>query len=198
MDLMGKDFSKYNYSELIIQLKGDSVEAFNEIYHRMLPKLYGFLTSLYNDQNLIEEVSQEVFVKIWENRKKISVDGSFEYFVYTIAKHRIYDHLKKYKRKLEVYAKLGYPHKTNSVEEKVHYHDLQNHIDNIINDLPESQKKIFVLSRQHYLSNKAIAQKLNISERTVENQIYKALRKMKKELSQNNVMLQVLILILLI
>jgi len=64
------DFSKYNYSELIIQLKGDSVEAFNEIYHRMLPKLYGFLASLYNDQNLIEEVTSKLDVDrcIWLSR----------------------------------------------------------------------------------------------------------------------------------
>ncbi len=178
---------------MVIKLKDDDLRAFNEIYHRMIPLLYGFLANIYHNQDLIEEVCQEVFIKIWECRHQIIQEYSFKNYIFTIAKNRIYDHLQKEKRKLEVYAKVEFPESTNVLEETLHFNDMQNCIDRTIENLPESQQKIFIMSRQQYLSNKEIAMKLKISERTVENQIYKVLKKLKKELMQNDNMLPLLI-----
>lgn len=191
------DYSLYSLKELIILIKDDDLKAFDQVYHRMLFKVYGFLNKIYHDQDLVEEVTQEVFIKVWENRMNINEENSVENYIFTIAKNRIYDHLQKERRKLEIYKKAEIQITTNTLEENVIYNDLQDNINKIINNLPESQRKIFTMSRQDYLSNKQIAAQLNISERTVENQIYKVLKKLKKELSENDTILPLFLVFLL-
>ena len=174
---------------LIRLLQNDNMKAFDEIYYRYVPKLYGFLSKVYKDQDLAAEVTQEVFIKIWEGRHLINNSASFEGYLFKIAKNRIYDLLKKQQRKEEVYSRLTKSSSTNDLEDSIFYNDLNNQVNSIVNKLPASQKEIFILSRQQFLSNEEIAEKLNISRRTVEHQIYRVLQKLKKELSKNEVAL---------
>jgi RNA polymerase sigma-70 factor (family 1) len=161
------------------------MQAFDEIYHRFVPKLHGFLLKLYKDQMLAEEVTQEVFIKIWENRQGIKTGYTFDGYIYKIARNKIYDLLHQQKRKQQVYGRLKVVESSNELEDAIFYEDLNQQVNAVINELPSSQKEIFILSRHEFLSNDQIAQKLQLSRRTVETQLYRALQKIKKQLSEN-------------
>jgi RNA polymerase sigma-70 factor (family 1) len=178
-------YHTYDLEKLIVLLKSSDIHAFDEIYHRFVPKLHGFLLKLYKDQILAEEVTQEVFIKIWENRQGIKTGYTFDGYLYKIARNKIYDLLNQQKRKQQVYGSLKVLESSNELEDAILYEDLNQQVNAVINALPASQKEIFILSRHELLSNEQIAQKLQLSRRTVETQLYRALQKIKKQLSRN-------------
>jgi RNA polymerase sigma-70 factor (family 1) len=180
-----RSYQTYQLEKLIVLLKNNNVQAFDEIYHRFVPRLHGFLVKVYKDQILAEEVTQEVFIKIWENRQTIKPGHTFEGYLFKIAKNKIYDQLHRQKRKEEVYGQLKINESSNELEDSIIYNDLDQQVNAVINGLPASQKEIFILSRQELLSNDEIAQKLDLSRRTVETQLYRVLQKIKRELNRN-------------
>jgi RNA polymerase sigma-70 factor (family 1) len=180
-----RSYHTYPLDKLIVLLKNNNVQAFDEIYHRFVARLHGFLVKVYKDQILAEEVTQEVFIKIWENRQAIKPGHTFEGYLFKIAKNKIYDQLHKQKRKEEVYGQLKINESSNELEDSIFYNDLDQQVNAVVNGLPASQKEIFILSRQELLSNDEIAQKLDLSRRTVETQLYRVLQKIKRELNRN-------------
>jgi RNA polymerase sigma-70 factor (family 1) len=180
-------YNTYCLDKLIVFLKKNDLKAFDEIYHRFVPKLHGFLIKIYKDKIMAEEVTQEVFIKIWENRQGIRAGNTFEGYLFKIAKNKIYDLLHLQKRKQEVYGQLKLRDYSNELEDAIIFHDLDRQVKEVVDDFPASQKEIFILSRHELLSNNEIAQKLQLSQRTVETQIYRALQKIKAQLTRNEI-----------
>ncbi|MGK7394031.1 MAG: RNA polymerase sigma factor [Candidatus Cyclobacteriaceae bacterium M3_2C_046] len=178
-------YQKYPVKQLTTLLKDGDIKAFDEIYHRFVPRVLGFLSRVYKDQELAKEVTQEVFIKIWEVRQVIQPEKSFEAYLFQIAKNKIYDLLQQQKRKYEVYQKIIPDDLSNEVEDEILLDDLKQQVSQVVNKLPDSQKEIFLLSREQLLSNEEIARQLQISRRTVETQLYRVLKKLKKELAKN-------------
>ena len=87
-------FVKMN-KDKIIQLKNDSYKAFDVLYDQYFDLLYGFVFRLTRSHDLTFELVQETFTKVWINRKKIDTEQFFKPWLYTIAKNRLLDHLKK-------------------------------------------------------------------------------------------------------
>ncbi len=170
--------------EIIRRLKKDDKSAVDDLFKYYYPRLYRFSVSILKIENDIDDILQEVFVKIWLNRQKINNAETFNSYIFTITKNEVLNLIRS-KQKDQSFRDELY---LRSVAEEYHtpnpveYNEIKEGIDKIVENLTEKRKQLFVLSRTEGLSNKEIAQQLNISEKTVEDHITHAIKQIKNSL----------------
>ena len=168
---------------LVTAIKKDDHYAFDQLFHKYGASLYSFVLSVLKNESEAEETVQDVFYKIWEKRMELDPDLSFKSYLFTIA---LNTSRKLYRKKLQdkkylhaVALELNADHTSDlSV---VEYSNLLEYVDTIIEKLPPSRRKIFVLSKKDGLKNAEIAEILNISEQTVKNQLVVAQKFLRAE-----------------
>ena len=172
--------------------------AFDTIYRRYIPKLFSFLKGFYASEYQSEEIAQEIFITIWEKRDRLDENLSFCAYIFQAAKNKIYNSYRDKVKQLEFNNAYSFhvDNGRNYTDEYINYKEAQEYTREIINELPPVQKKIFLLSRNDGLTNGEIAQRLNISRRTVEQHIYKAIKHFKKSMLTKEVYLLIFICIL--
>jgi len=130
-----------------------------------------------------EEIVQEVFVKIWNNREELSLQKSFESYLFTIAKNGILNTIRKSKNE-QVYLHYAslHPGKNLLVDDELDFHELERAYYEAIGKLSPRRKEIYLLNREQFLSHAEIAERMNISVKTVENQMTSALAEIRNSL----------------
>jgi len=182
-------------------LKDACRQSFEVLYHRYSGKLYNFMMKVSKgDSYTAEELVQQTFIRVWENRENVNPEKSFISYLCTIAKNML---LNRYEHQTiqfiyEEYIKAKQIDSKNTTEEEVDRKLLEEYIAKLTDELPPKRKEIFVLSRKEGLSNKQIAHKLNISESTIETQLSKALSFMKGQLKQHYDHILVILITLMI
>ncbi len=133
-----------------------------------------------------EEVVQETFVKLWENRKTLNITSSLKSYLFRAVRNSSLNVIKheKIKDKYKSYNEYEIKNHSASLDEEIDASELEIKIRKSIDLLPSERKKAFIMSRYEGLKYKEIAEKLNISKKTVENQIGKALKFLKSELAE--------------
>ncbi|MCK9344166.1 MAG: RNA polymerase sigma-70 factor [Massilibacteroides sp.] len=168
---------------LINRIKQGDERAFSILYHQYSHTVFNFCQLYMRSQADAEEVVQEVFVKVWESRAFIREDQSFKGFLFMVTRNLIFDKFRKRQRQetfeLTVLQAMeeGY-----DIEDEIEASDLSQYIDTLITNLPPRCQEIFNLSRKKHLTHKEIAVQLDLSEKTIENQITKALKFLRKNL----------------
>lgn len=169
---------------LLQQIKEGNKRAFETIYLKYSAKLYNFVASILHDKTIAEDITQTCFLKIWEKRTNIDIEKSFSSYLFTIARNDVYKETERLVQASRYFEKVQA--KSDELDEatidKINALFLESHIDELIEKLPPARKEIFILNRKHHLTNKEIAEKLSISEKTVEVQMYRALRFLKEQL----------------
>lgn len=161
---------------LIKSFKDGDVNAFKILYDKYHQKLYGFVFKIINSKEDCEEIIQDAFLKIWENRANFNEDYPFEPYLFKIAKNTFLNHIRKkinrevLDNKFENLLSLS----ENSTDEYVLLEETKKIIETIINELPPKRREIFYLRKIEGLSRKEVAEKLNISVITVDSQLFKA------------------------
>jgi RNA polymerase sigma-70 factor (ECF subfamily) len=143
----------------------------------------GFAVKLVPAQIDPEEIVQEVFVKLWLKKEAVDPDKDFQSYLFSIAKHLVLDHLKSAVNRKLYFVGEHFQQDLlmdESAENPVTY-DTEEKLQKLINEIPERRREIFRLSRFEGLSYKQIAQRLNITENTVDSQIRNALNFLRKE-----------------
>jgi RNA polymerase sigma-70 factor (family 1) len=168
---------------LIAHLKKGDKDAFAEIYARYAAKLAAFASSKLYSLEDAKDILHDMFVKLWEQRADISVTSNLQSYLFTIVRRRIIDKIRKNVTR-EAYASIiqslaAEYHSENAFETR----ELQQHIERSLNQVPPRVKEIYKLSRNAGLNNREIADKLNLSEQTVKNQLSAALRHLRKSLT---------------
>jgi len=172
---------------IILKLREGSPEAFEVLFHQYSGKLYNFMLRLSSgDTYLAEEMVQRTFIKIWETQSSLNPDKSFISYLCTIAKNML---MNEYEHQTVEYLYKDYILKCytdieNRIEGEIDKNLLEEYIDSLIAKLPPARKQVFVLSRKKMLSNKEIAEQLQISESTVQTQLSKAVAFMKEHLAK--------------
>ena len=172
-------------SELLLRLKNeeDAAAAFEELYCRFWHKLYIAAYKRLKNKELAEEIIQDFFTKLWQNRHRLNVSKSFDVYAFSSIKYLVINYYSK-QNSIEVYSNYSQARDyDNATEDSIITRDLNNQIEQQISRLPEKCRDVYELSRKEHKSNKEIAGLLGISEKTVENHMTKALKRLKLNLS---------------
>ncbi len=154
---------------MLLLREGDMV-AFYNIYERYCKRLYGFVLKFIKQEADAEEIVQEVFIKVWESRDKIDIYSSFESFLFTVAYNTTMSLFRKRvheKRYLQHLISLQLHEDTPDLIDEIHFNELNQRVQSLLNELTPRQREIFQLSRVEGLTHEEIAKKLNISLNTV-------------------------------
>lgn len=172
---------------LLNAVKEGQKKAFNMLFDRYASRLYHIALKYVGKPDEAEEVVQEVFVKVWVNRDRLKPHLPFVPYLIRISKNLV---INKSKKRLHEEAYIRYkslintkPHHTT--ENQVVLKELQDLLEIKVAQLPEKRKQIYRLSREQGLTNREIAEKLVVSESTVENHINKALKDLKNYLQDH-------------
>lgn len=174
--------------QLLERLKNGDMLAFDVIYKQYSSRLYGFVLQLIKQESDAEEIVQEVFVKIWESRKDINSYCSFDSYLFTIAYNNTISLLRKRvseKKYLEHLKSIQQVSGSVDIIEEIHFKDVKNNFEKLVNQLTSRQKEVYNLSREEGLTYKEIAKKLGISQNTVEIHISNALKFIKKNMDKS-------------
>jgi RNA polymerase sigma-70 factor (family 1) len=173
-------------SVLVQGLASGNILAFNTLYKSYSSRLYRFALGYLKSEDEAEELVQEVFTIIWEKRKELKEELSFKSFLFTISFNIIRKHFRA-KSYLSEYLTSGSFDETDvRTSQKIVYDSLYQYINELVNQLPMRRKEVFVKSRFEGLSIKEIAEELNISHKTVENQLSDALKFIRVNLNKEN------------
>lgn len=183
--------------EVLSRLKAGDEAAFENLYWSYNSYVFNFISSLLYDNSLAEDLTQNVFLKIWERRENIDPEQGLDAYLFTIARNFVYKETENKLRFICTSMTSGdvFNAPDELMEERIDAASLQEYIDTLVEQLPPSRREIFLLSRRQHLSNKEIALRLSISEKTVENQITNTLHFLREKLSEDSG-LAVLILLL--
>ena len=170
--------------ELLARVKKDDEEAFKEIFNFYIRKVYQFIYGYLKDTAEAEDVTHIVFQKIWEKRAVIDLNQSFGGFLFTIAYRSVIDHIRKEaaKKHWEKSSSFELEEQASHLtsDSLVNNKHLESLYQKALKSLSQKRKEVFVLSRHEGMSNKEIAAKLHITEKTVENHMTAALFALKE------------------
>jgi RNA polymerase sigma-70 factor (ECF subfamily) len=173
--------SKQEEKELLIRLIEGDNDAFEKIYYYYVERVYYFAFRYMKNAEDTEEIVQEVFTRIWENRRNINTELSFSGYLLTTTKNTIFNnHRKKVNHQSYCSYIINYLQKNvQNVEDEIIYNDLMDLLHRTIAELPPKRQEIFKLSRFQGLPYKEISERLSISEKTIETHMRLALRDIK-------------------
>ncbi|MDR0737917.1 MAG: RNA polymerase sigma-70 factor [Prevotellaceae bacterium] len=170
--------SDYQYVEKLAQ---DDHESFRWLFMRYFPKLKIFITGFVKSEAVAEELSQDIFVKIWEKRKTLTAIQSFNAYIYRMAKNVVLNYFQHEYIKKRYIGQLS-SDSAISADELFQAKETELLIQLTVAKMPVQRKKVFELSRKSQLKNEEIAQKLHLSKKTVENHLNLALREIREVL----------------
>lgn len=187
-------------SKWVNDLQSGDKTAFEQLYFHFESRIFQFALKLTGDREEAGEVVQEVFIRLWENRKLVDTNKNFDGYLFLITRNIVYNHARQRAYKL---AYLKYLDNDNGLfqnvtEEQVNFDELQQVLEEIYSDLPPVRKKVFIMSRIEGLSNHEIAEILHTSTSNIENHIHKALITIRQKLDKYRMIFSLEIMILFV
>jgi RNA polymerase sigma-70 factor (ECF subfamily) len=173
-----------------------SLSEFEEVFRSAYADLCAIANRYLDDLEAAEETVQAVFVKFWESRSTLEIKSSVKGYLVTSVKNSCLNQLKHIKIR-EEYKEYNQRELDNSyvqVDQEVEASELEDRIQISINALPDARRRIFMLSRFEGLKYKEIAEKLNISIKTVENQMGSAIKQLRTDLADYMVVLTIILI----
>jgi RNA polymerase sigma-70 factor (ECF subfamily) len=173
--------------ELVVKLQKGDLDAFDQIFKKYGARLFGFAFKYLKSKEDTEGLVQDVFLKIWENRKNLKKESSLKSYLFTIAYHDICQIFRK-KQIHEKFLGESSPSIDPSfdLEQQLEYKTTLEQVDKLIDLLPEKQRMIFIKSRKEGKSTKEIAEEMDLAPGTIDNHISAALKFLRNNISDRN------------
>ena len=181
--------------EKVTALKLGSMEAFNAIYSAYAPRLYSYCYKFSRTAEDAEEIVQDTFVKLWNGRAKMREDTNLNNLMFTISRRLVINAWRKrmsdprYITYLEVQEQIE---DSNRTEHAVEYDDFSRRMNDMIGELPPTQRKIVRYAKMEEMPNKEIAARMGLSEQTVRNQLSLALKTLRSRMGEERILLGLL------
>jgi len=162
------------------------IAGFENLFKMHYSRLCAYANLFLNDPDASEDIVQDVFFKLWKNRDELSIDTTIQSYLFRAVRNgcmNLIDHITV----RETYKVVNQEEIRRAEQEPVNetiVSELERRIRETIELLPEERRKVFLLSRFEGLKYREIADQLNISVKTVENQMYQALRFLRERLVQ--------------
>ena len=168
---------------LIAKLNASSKQAFSDLYEKYVDMVFSFVQSMLNDNSVAEDITQFVFIQLWEHRKEMSSQKNLPAWLYVTARNAVY---KEIRRMMSMEKYVNYAVHAQTLQDAVGGGNIDSKIirkelDSIIETFPASMKNIYLLRTVEGLSVKKIAENLQISPKTVETQLLRAKKKIKEK-----------------
>ncbi len=179
-----------------VRIKNGDRKAFEELFHSYYTPLCRFAFKYVRDADDSEEIVQDTFVSFWNRRSAISEEASLKSYLFTSVRNKCLNHLKHLTVVREHAAHVIAENMDSSEQDELVTDELAGRIKQAVENMPEQRKRIFQMSRDEGLRYKEIAEYLDISVKTVENQMGKALKYLRTELSDFLVVLWMVYLII--
>lgn len=182
---MRKTISK----ETFLAFQSGDGAAFGEITLVYYAKVKVFVRYVIKIEMDVEEITQDVFLKFWENRQKVFSPEAINSYLFRLSLNESFSYIRRSKRQKTIFYtdfidddQLDRMNiNTSSSDPEMEYiaKELELELKMRVREMPKQRREIFIMSRQNGLTNLEIAQKLNISVRTVESHIYSALNEIR-------------------
>lgn len=173
----------------ILQLSNDDKNSFKSIFNEFYQPLWHLSQHYLEDKDEAKEVVQDAFVKLWEIRQELNRDSNLRNFLFTLVKNNCLNILKRRQILLKHHEKIRwiemhyqYESLMRLGDDYLEFDELKTKIDTAIRNLPEHCRVVFEMSRFEELKNREIAEKLGVSQKTVEAHLTKALKILRREL----------------
>lgn len=179
--------------EYLGALKLGSEKAFREIMDCWYKRLFNFANGYLNNQENTKEVLQDVFLKLWDNRHQLAENTVLNAYLFTLTRNRCIDLIRRERLviqfkndKQEEYLRLSenFNALSDPILDNIFEREVQNEVNHAISALPEQCRKVFMLSRSNGMKNKEISAMLNLTEKTIESHLTKALKTIRRALEQ--------------
>lgn len=185
---MGETTTEYiDEKALLLKLKDGDEQAFDKLYQSYSLRIYRKLFKMVKVDVLADELTQDVFVKVWTKRHLLDSEQSFRSYLFSIAQHLVYDTYRKMSRdeslvnKVKLISTELYTH----TEEDIYYKETAEMVQKAIELLPTQQRRVFQACKIEGRSYEEVARELNISVSTVNGHIVKATKTVAEYLSKS-------------
>lgn len=180
------NYKYLNNHELLIYVHKGDEQAFKYLYELFRPKIYSIAIQYLKSEELAKEVVQDVFLKIWLDRAELISITSLEAWLYKVAKNNILNRLKRIG--IEMKAKDYFSSHTALISYEMEYQleskEYTSILQEVINALPEQQRKVFELARIQKLSYEKIGEQMNLSPLTVKTHMARALKAIRLKIHE--------------
>lgn len=167
----------------IEKMKAGDRESFNQVFRRYYSPMVRFCIRYVADSDIASEIVQDLFVKLWSNREKISFNTSFESYMMTSVRNSALTYINKERSHHEANLRV-FSEESDNIDpsETLQSNNLEESYRKILKDMPEKRREVFLASRYDGLKYSEIAEKLGISQKTVEAQMSAAIKQLKEGL----------------
>jgi len=169
--------------ETLEALRSGNHKAFESVFIAYYDRIRVFIFGYIKSESDAEELAEDLFVNLWINRETIDTTKSFNSYLHTIARNTAINFLKKKHLHTAYLNDTIISEHSSTSEEDIIAKELGLLIDNVVDEMPEQRKQIYILSRNEGLSNSEIADQLNTTKRNVESQLSLALKDIRKAIS---------------
>lgn len=183
-----KDYQKYSDQELTLLLKDGDEPAFVELYNRYKLRILGNLIKLLRSEDLALELSQDLFLKIWDTRKQLDPEKSFRSYIFRISENMVMDFFRRAARnkKLQAQMMVAQSELYSHIEENIIQAQESKRFEQAIALLPPQRKQVFTLCKLEGKSYQEVSELLGISTSTVSDHLLKATRFLKAKMNTSS------------
>jgi RNA polymerase sigma-70 factor (family 1) len=181
--------------ELLMKLKNHDEHAMVMLYKNYWKSLYISAYKILKNRETCEDIVQELFIKIWNNREELTINSCIKAYLSASVRYEVFRRLRNSKNHEPILDEIIETVADLSLYDRVEYQELQGQISSVVDLLPGKCREVYNLSRNELLSHKEIAEKLAISTKTVRNHITRALHELR--MSMNELMMLLIALLFL-
>jgi RNA polymerase sigma-70 factor (ECF subfamily) len=174
-------FNPDNPEQLVAKVMEGDEKAWEHITELFYQPLVLFVNSMTHRMDIAEELVQDVFVNFWTKRDRIEINTSLKAYLYRAARNHTLNHIKRNKFEMNYQQSLKPDYSYNSTDTKIGYSELEQQLNKSIEELPETRRDIFKLSRFEDMTYKEISDTLEIPIRQVHYQIGLALKELREK-----------------
>lgn len=172
-------------SEWVEQIRTGSEQAFRKMFRAYYSELCGFAADHLDSVDRARDIVQDVFLRVWRRREKLNIRASLKSYLYQAVRNRALNEIRRSETKNEFQDHVRHTSEESDQHTAIdtfHMRELSEDVNEAIADLPDRRRMAFLLHRRHGFTYKEIAQIMEISPKTVENQIGRALKALRSQL----------------
>ena len=169
--------------ELIIRLKQNDLKSYELLFHKYYNLFLAFAEGFVKERAAAEDIMQEIFMRLWIYRERLDEGRSLYNLLFTMTKHRIYDHYRRMYKIESIHRPVSDRDEAGAETAlEIDAEMMREVIARRIAGMPPQRQRIFVMSREENLSRQEIAERLGLSVRTVDKHLELALRELRNHL----------------